>query len=256
MSKQPSGEDIFRQIAQQSQESDEVMELGPRTAAQGGLFERMRAGITPGEVLRSTFDEAVKKIVNIDNIRQMFPRVVDEETFNADVSRIQSMTDSEYAELDYQIMSARRERRAPTGRGVYVDPDRLSGFGSDVFGFAYEAYSGKWTITNQAGIHAVLVEHLQTEMDHNKSHASEKEQEYISGLIFQIGSIQTPIINLFGYVYNTPALMSKAVEDIWGWKRFIPISDLPLGSDKPCYKYLETPEYIIAQCEAFKRQNW
>lgn len=152
MSKQPSDEDIFRQIAQQSQESDEVMELGPRTAAQGGLFERMRAGITHGEVLRSTFDEAVKKIVNIDNIRQMFPRVVDEETFNADVSKIQSMTDDEYTELDYQIMSARRERRDPASRGVYVDPDRASGFGSDVFGLAYEAYSGKWTITNQAGI--------------------------------------------------------------------------------------------------------
>lgn len=93
------------------------------------------------------------------------------------------------------------------------------------------------------------------EIDFDPSHSSKKKQEYISGLIFQINSIQTPVINLFGYVYNTPALMSKAVEDIWGWKRFIPISDMPLGADKPCYKYLGTPEYIIAQCEAFQHQN-
>jgi len=242
--------DLYLDIGTESAENDDVIELGPRNPSQISLSERLRTRITPPEVLQRTFDLAVKRLCQVDNVTSEMSYKVPEEVFDADVQKIISMSEAELLQLDEEVCFARKETRSEGG-GVYVDPSKASGFGSDVFGFAYEVHSGKWITTNRCGLHGHCAEFLQMEFEDGDV----PKPEYLSGYIFQLESIQTPVITLFAYAYNTPAYMGKAVEDILSWKKFIILDDFQKVLDRQCYQ-LMTAQQMVARCEAYHRREW
>ncbi len=234
----PTNDEIHAAMHEEALGTDGVIELGATTRDQGALFEKLRTGISHGYMLKSTFDEAVTRRCKIYHEGTQMPQPVDPSVFDADVSKLQSMTDSEVETFDDEVCSARMERRADGG--VYVSGDRGAGFGHEVFGFAYDLHSGKWCATNEMGLHAHCEQHLLIQI---REETEKAEVEIVSGFIFQLTFIRTPVMTPFGYMWNTPHLMKKGFEELWAWKRFIPIDSIEVTPKKHRWKQLFTPEY-------------
>ncbi len=242
----PTDEEIFESIHKEDLEGGGVIELGSTTPDQGSLFERMRTRISHGHMLKSTFDEAVKRRCSVGDYNVKIPKSVTLEVFDRDIIRIQNMTDEEVEIFDAEMCRARMERRAEGG-GVYISQERVSGFGSDVFGFAYDLCSGMWCSTNELGLHAYCAENLSFSIQMNKT----ARVEIISGFIFQLKSVETPIMTPYGYAYRNPELMKKGFEDLWSWKKFIPMADVEIMPGKYRWKKFFTPEHAEEVARSF-----
>lgn len=241
----PTNEEIHAAMHEEALETDGVIELGVTTREQGALFERLRTGISHGHMLKTTFDEAVKKRCKINYEGTEMPKAVDPEVFDADVLRLQNMTDTEADSFDDEVCHARMERRAEGG-GIFVSRERGAGFGRDVFGFAYDLRSGKWCATNEMGLHAHCEDHLRMQIREEDEQAN---TEIVSGFVFQLSFIRTPIMTPFGYMWNSPQLMKKGFEELWTWKRFIPIDCIEVAPTKHRWGQLFTPEYAETVCQ-------
>ena len=236
-----TNDEIFRAM-HENDLKEGVVELGSSTSEQGGLFESIRTRITHGEVLKFTFDEAVKRRSLLESWDDDLPRKVEPSVFNADVEKIRQLSGKEAEAFDHEVCNARMETRCHKTGGTLVSQERGSGFGREVFGFAYEAYSGKWSMTNERGLHAHCASNLRYKVDR-------KKHEILSGFIFQLGSIDTPVMTPSGYAYNTPDVMKKAFEDLWSWKMFIPIANIKVAPRKYLWSHLFTPEYAEQICQ-------
>lgn len=200
------------------------------------MFEKMRISLLPGQVLSRTFDQAVRRRCQVNGEKSVTPRVVDPDVFDSDVCTLQNMTEAELATFDAEVCHVRMESRDEKSGGVYTYGSRISGFGQDVFGFAYDLYSGKWCMTNEYGLHAYCDSTL-------RDMCGEDEYEIVSAFIFQLPSLRTPIMTPYGYAYNSPKLMRKGFEELWAWKRFIPIADTQTGPNMYRWGHLFTPDF-------------
>ncbi|MES2059510.1 MAG: hypothetical protein V4438_00600 [Patescibacteria group bacterium] len=251
----PSNAEIYEAVREAFPEQDHedggVMELGSTAKGDGIMFEHMRTRITPGEVLKRGFDEAVRRRCNIygRDREDKLPPAVDAATFDNDVVKINLLDGKALRRFDDEVMYARMERRDPESNGIFVSPHRASGFGHDVFGIAYDIVSGKWCATNEFGLHSQCEQHLRLSIELAHDGPDDAEVSIVSGFIFQLSSIRTPIMTPHGYFFRTPALMKKAFEDMWSWKRFIPITDIEISHRVYLYKQLFTPEYAEMICQ-------
>lgn len=232
-----TNEEIYATMHEESLVADDVTKLGTTTREQGALFERLRTNISHGYMLKNTFDEAVSRRIDYEGV-QMY-KSVDPEVFDADVLKIQHMTDDEAESFDNEVCYARMEGRA-IGGGIFVSEERGVGFGSKVFGFAYDLCSGRWCVTNKIGRHAFCENHLRIQIREEREGV---DIEIVSGFIFQLDFIRTPIMTPFGYAGNSPQLMKKGFEDLWSWKRFIPIDSTEVAPTKFRWRQLFTPKY-------------
>jgi hypothetical protein len=238
-------------------ESGEVIELGPTIPGQESLFERMRTRISHGHVLSKTLDEAIKRRCNIntwDDERDRMPKQVDEATFDADVKKILSFTPNQLEEFDNEVCYARGERRDSRSNGIFVCREG-SGFGRDVFGVAYDGISGKWTMTNQMGLHSHCEEHLRMKIGF-ESEVKRKDLNtaIISGFIFKLPSLETPIMTPHGWPYLPSESLTKALEELWSWKMFIILHDQDPVKPTKEYRWgksLFTPEVALQAQKAF-----
>lgn len=218
--------DFFQQMHHEAITDGGAIELGPVSPGQGALFERIRAGITPGEVMKNTFDEALKRReLMSSHFGQTFPPKVSSEVFDRDVERIKNFTPEEVENFDEEVCCARKEHRADGG-GVYVD--RPDGFGEDVFGFAYHAPTGLWAISNEFGIHGTVCEHLHLDIRYSSYLSDDQKKDVslcdmLSGFIFQLPSFETPIMTPFGFANMKKEDLEKVLIEIWSWKMFIPV---------------------------------
>ncbi|MBP6975018.1 MAG: hypothetical protein KBB54_03720 [Candidatus Pacebacteria bacterium] len=247
----PSDVTLYEDIHQGDLDSGDVIELGPTVPGQGSLFERIRAGITHGEVLARTFDIAVTKRCNITRYgRDETPKIVDEATFDADVERIKSFTSAELEDFDLELCWARGESRHPSG-GVVVS--RSVGFGPEVFGIAYDGISSKWSMTNEFGLHGHCDSHLRMSLEFDSEVGRDGlKTAIISGFIFQLPSFQTPIMTAYGWPFLPPEFLKKALEELWLWKMFIIVHDGEIAPKKHCWgKELFTPEVALRAQKEF-----
>jgi hypothetical protein len=234
--KRPSELELFQSLRDKAlTDDDSVIELGPSSRTDGAAFEKMRARLSHGEVLARGFDTAVKSRMSVNREGSVLPPEVDETTFDAEVVKVRNMTDNEFEILDEQLMRARGETHAEGG-GIHVN--RTSGFGNDVFGFAYEVNSGRWSMTNEFGMHGHCAGCMRIDIQEGDG----KPPIFIEGFVFKIDCLQTPVMNVFGRFWHYPDIIRKGLADLWAWKKFLIIEQVEIRPGQYQYRSLLTPD--------------
>jgi len=246
-----SDQQILEDLRLEENESGEVIELGSVSPGQGSMFSAMRNHLTHGEVHLHNLDVFLQKRFNSHFTTDQLPPTVTPDQFDSDIHFLSNMTKEQIEEFDSDVCDARSERRASDGGGILVNSSRMSGQGPEVFAFAYDVISGRWAMTNELGFHSCCGENLHKEimydfMDRSDSNQGEGVKIMIlSGMIYKVRKISTPIICLYGYQHFNDAYFLEALTKILSLKMFIPVHSMQIEPRKYRWCKVVTPENVL-----------